>query len=140
MLDDLRIAADDSNARVSRSIRHRLDLRLQYFRGKTGLQNERDHQGFGPDSGNRQIIHRAVHGKLPDRAARKAEWLHHKAVRGDRETSAVQKLKMGGVSERFSGRTAQKRDDQAFDQATAGLSARAVSPFDLRLAKADLGR
>ena len=67
---------------------HGANLSLEHLGRQPGFQHEADDDGFGLRAGNRQIIHRAVDGKLANRASGKAQRLHHEAVGGHGEANA----------------------------------------------------
>ena len=88
--------------------------------------------------GHGEVVDGAVDGQFADGAARKAQGLTTKlsVVMARR----VPFKRMCAASPRGSAdATEEHRREQAFDQAAAGLAARAVRHFDLRVAKSDLG-
>jgi hypothetical protein len=83
VLDDFRIAADNSDSRFARGFAHGLNFCLQNFGGQARFEYEGDDQSFRFRAGNRQIIDGSVDGELANGAAGKTQRLDDETVRGD---------------------------------------------------------
>ena len=66
----------------------RLDLGAQVVRGQPLLEDQRQAERQRARAGHGQVVHRAVHRQVADRAAGEADRLHHEAVGGHRHALA----------------------------------------------------
>ena len=89
MLDYLGIAAHNRNTCLLCCTGHGADFSLKHFRRKTGFKYKADDDRLRLRTGNRQIIYRAVDGKLADRASGEAQRFDDEAVSGHREANAA---------------------------------------------------
>ena len=98
VLDHLGVAAAITTP-ARAAARHGAHFGFQNFGRQAGFEDVSHHQRLRSRAGNRQIVHGSVHRQFADRAAGKAQRLHHEAVGGDGEPRSVD-VQMSGVAER----------------------------------------